>query len=185
MVTVGSPTLFARGGHTERARAQCTGQEHVMDWLIHKLPLPFPRPEGSCSKHKCTSTREATVTACKDHLPSADTDMPTGQPSMNLFLLSRHQKAEAFKKKSLFPTQTPNGSTLPLRLSSITLEVRVIPSSWRHNANTSGRKQWIRELTETDYSRTYSCYYNYSKSQYPPFLQVETFSVAQIPDIEI
>lgn len=44
MVTVGSPTLFARGGHTERARAQCTEQDKNMLWIADtQASTAFPK----------------------------------------------------------------------------------------------------------------------------------------------
>lgn len=79
-----------------------TGQEHVMDcWYTSFHCLSQDLKGAAPNINVPQLEKQATLTACKDHLPSADTDMPTGQPPTNLFLLSRHQKAEAFKRVSL------------------------------------------------------------------------------------
>lgn len=100
-----------------------TGQEHVMDWLIHKLPLPFPRPEGSCSKHKCTSTQEASHTHRLQR--------PSPQ--------CRHRYANrTTTNEPLPPFQTPESRGFQKSLSSPLRPPTVLPCLWGSPASLWG-----------------------------------------------
>lgn len=125
MVTVLVPQLFLQEAGTlkELVLSAQNRTRTCYGLLIHKLPLPFPRPEGSCSKHKCTSTREASHTHRLQR--------PSPQ--------CRHRYANrTTTNEPLPPFQTPESRGFQKSLSSPLRPPTVLPCLWGSPASLWG-----------------------------------------------